>query len=152
MVSRELNLGRAGEYLALADILLKGYQCFDSGQGVGYDLVMEDSEGKLLRVQVKTTAQKKEWNSDVYQKSTESYFFHIKRAGKNGARHYKENDFDLYALVMIDIKQVAYLANKNIPSASITLRDKSLKYYNEKGAKYYQDLTLEKAIREINVV
>ena len=58
--------------------------------------------------------------------------------------------------------------NKNIPSASITLRDKSLKYYNEKGAKYYQDLIntsrnpnrlqrlgsspLEKAIREINVV
>ena len=42
--------------------------------------------------------------------------------------------------------------NKNISSASITLRDKSLKYYNEKGAKYYQDLTLEKAIREINVV
>ena len=37
-ISKELNLGRAGEYLAMFDILQKGYQCFDSGQGATYDL------------------------------------------------------------------------------------------------------------------
>ena len=149
MVSKELSLGRAGEYLTLCDLLLKGYQCFDSGQGVGYDVVMENNDGKLLRVQVKTTLQKNRWESDIYDKSTESYFFHIKRAGKNGARHYADDDFDLYALVMMDIKQVAYIANKNLPKASITLRDRNLKYYNEKGSKYYQDLTLEKALKDL---
>ncbi len=148
-VSKELNLGRAGEYLAMADILLSGYQCFDSGQGVTYDLVMEDKKGKLLRVQVKSTAKPKEWNSEIHQKSTDSYFFHTKRAGKNGSRHYSEDDFDIYALVMIDIKQVAYLTNKDMPKASITLRDKNLNYYNEQNAKYYQDYTLERALNEL---
>lgn len=146
--SKELNLGRAGEYLAMADILLKGYQCFDSGQGVTYDLVMEHNN-KLVKIQVKTTAKPKDWKSEVHQKSTQSYFFHTKRAGKNGARTYNENDFDLYALVMVDIKEVAYLTNKDMPKASITLRDKSLKYYNEQKSKYYQDFTLERALNEL---
>ena len=146
--SIELNLGRAGEYLAMADILLKGYQCFDSGQGVTYDLVMEHNN-KLVKIQVKTTAKPKDWKSEVHQKSTQSYFFHTKRAGKNGARTYSENDFDLYALVMVDIKEVAYLTNKDMPKASITLRDKNLKYYNEQKSKYYQDFTLERALNEL---
>lgn len=146
--SKELNLGRAGEYLAMADILLQGYQCFDSGQGVVYDLVMEHNN-RLIKIQVKTTAKPKEWNSETHQKSTQSYFFHTKRAGKNGARTYKDDDFDLYALVMVDIKKVAYLTNKDMPSSSITLRDKELKYYNEQKAKYYQDYTLERALNEL---
>ncbi len=79
--SKELNLGRAGEYLALADILLQDYQCFDSGQGVCYDLVME-ADNKLLRVQVKTTEKPKEWNSEIHQKKTPSYFFILKELVK----------------------------------------------------------------------
>ena len=61
-VSKELNMGRAGEYLVLADLLLKGYQCFDSGQGANYDLIMENLDGKLIKIQVKTTEKKKQWN------------------------------------------------------------------------------------------
>ena len=148
--SKELNLGRAGEYLAMSDILLSGYQCFDSGQGATYDLIMEDEKGKLIKIQVKTTAKPKEWNSEIYQKSTSSYFFHTKRTGKGGTKTYKESDFDIYALVMADIKKVAYLTNKDMPKASITLRDKNLKYYNEQKAKYYQDYTLERALNELS--
>ncbi len=128
------------------DILQKGYQCFDSGQGATYDLIMEDNNGKLLRIQVKTTAKPKEWKSEIHQKSTNSYFFHTKRTGKGGIKTYSESDFDIYALVMADIKEVAYLTNKDMPKASITLRDKNLKYYNEQGSKYYQDYTLERAL------
>ena len=29
------------------------------------------------------------------------YFFHIKRAGKNGARFYDKKDFDAFALVAL---------------------------------------------------
>ena len=150
MISKELNLGRAGEYLTLCDLLLKGYQCFDSGQGVSYDLVFEHND-KLIRVQVKTTESPKEWISNIYSKKTPSYFFHIKRAGKNGLRNYTDKDFDIFALVLMDKKEVIYLANRNIPKASITLRDKNYKYYNEQNAKYYQDLTLERALKEIGV-
>ena len=80
-----------------------------------------------------------------------TYFFHIKRSGKNGTKKYTENDFDLYALVMLDTKKIAYLPNINIKSESITLRDKNLTYYNEQKARYYQDLTLDKALGVLNV-
>ena len=150
-ISKQLNIGRAGEYLVLADLLLKGYQAFDSGQGVNYDLVMESKDNKLLKIQVKTTEEIKNWRPN-YSKSQKSYFFHIKRTRKNGNRKYTEKDFDLYALVMLDIKQIAYLVNKNIDSESITLRDRNLKYYNEQKSRYFQDLTLEKALKELENV
>ena len=149
--SKELNIGRAGEYLAMADILMQGYQCFDSGQGAKYDLIMENEGGKLLKIQVKTTAKPKKWNSEAHQKTTESYFFHTKRTGKNGTKSYTNDDFDIYALVMMDINKIAYIKNTDMPKASITLRDRSLKYYNEGGAngksKYYQDYSLKDALK-----
>lgn len=148
MLSKELSIGRAGEYIVLADLLLKELQCFDTCQGCTYDIIFQKNS-KLFKVQVKTTLGKKKWDSKIHQKVIPSYFFHIKRAGKNGKKQYSSEDFDIYALVMLDIKKVAYLSNINIPKASITLRDKNFKYYNETKSKYYQDLTLEKAILEI---
>lgn len=118
MQSKELIIGRAGEYLVLSDLLLKGHQCFDSGQGVNYDIVMEKGS-KLLKIQVKTTKEKKMWLSKTHDKTTPSYFFHIKRCGKHGNKSYKESDFDLFALVMLDIRQVAYLVNKSFFSLTI---------------------------------
>lgn len=146
-ISRELNLGRAGEYLVLADLLLNGYQAFDSGQGANYDLILENKNGKLIKIQVKTTEKIKSWNGT--KKVTDSYQFHVKRCGKNGNKFYSETDFDLYALVMLDINKIAYLPNKGLSTNSITLLDK----FNCKFAKHksliYQDLTLEKALKEI---
>ena len=63
-------------------------------------------------------------------------------------RRYSDDDFDIYALVMLDTRQIAYLVNKNIKSTLI-LRDRNLKYYNEINARYFQDLTLEKALKEL---
>ena len=145
-ISRELNIGRAGEYLVLADLLLKGYQTFDGGQGVDYDVVLEDKNRKLIKIQVKTTTKPvKHGNSTQFV-----YFFNIKRNGKHGMRRYSDSDFDIYALVMLDIRQIAYLVNKNINNTLI-LRNKNLKYRNEINARYFQDLTLEKALKELEV-
>ena len=74
-ISRELNIGRAGEYLVLADLLLKGYQTFDSGQGVDYDIVLENKNRKLIKIQVKTTTKPvKHGNSAQF-----AYFFSYKK-------------------------------------------------------------------------
>jgi hypothetical protein len=141
MLSKELNIGRAGEYLAMSDLLLKGFQCFDTGQGAGYDLIAE-IDGKLLRIQVKTTCKK------TLRNAKPIYFYHIKRNGKNGLKRYKQEDFELFALVALDIKEVFYLANdSNVPTSSISLRDRNTKYINNNASKgrllYYQDLTFE---------
>ena len=147
-ISRELNMGRAGEYLVLADLLLKGYQCFDSGQGANYDLIMENDNGKLLKIQVKTTEKIKQWGKDTRKKSA-SYHFYTKRCGKNGIKQYKKGDFDLYALVMLDIKQIAYLPFTGVHKNSLTLLDKNTSNFAKQKSLIWQDLTLERALKEL---
>ena len=39
MISKELNIGRAGQYLTLVDLLSKGIQAFDTAEGVSIDVV-----------------------------------------------------------------------------------------------------------------
>ena len=53
-VSHELELGRAAEHLACADLLLGGWHAFHTAQGMAYDLAV-DVGTRLLRVQVKAT-------------------------------------------------------------------------------------------------
>lgn len=150
MISKELNIGRAGQYLVLADLLLKGIQAFPTDEGMSYDVVA-DTNGKLIKLQVKTTQKKR----ILAQSSHPIYFFHIKRAGKNGARFYKMGDFEAFALVALDIKQVFYLKfDDNIKSNSICIRDKTTEYCGRaKGGKknglYYQDLTWENLIQSL---
>lgn len=150
MNSKELNIGRAGQYIVLADLLTKGVQAFDTGEGVGYDVVA-DINRKLIRLQVKTTQHKRV----LKQSKHPIYFFHIKRMGKNCAKFYQMGDFDAFALVALDIRQVFYLAfDDSIKQNSICVRDKDTVYYGqEKGGKknglYYQDLTWENLIRKL---
>ena len=147
-ISRELNMGRAGEYFVLADLLLKGYQAFDSGQGANYDLIMENKNGKLLKIQVKTTEKIKHWGAETRKKSA-SYHFFTKRCGKNGVKQYQNGDFDLYALVMLDIKQIAYLPFSEVHKNSISLLDKNASNFAKQKSLIWQDLTLEKALKEL---
>lgn len=147
-LSKELNMGRAGEYIVLADLLLNGYQAFDSGQGASYDLILENKDGKLIKIQVKTTEKIKQWDSKTNKKNN-SYFFHTKRCGKNGTKKYNEKDFDLYALVMLDIRKIAYLPFKGIHKNSITLLDKNNANFAKQKSLIWQNLTLEKALKEL---
>lgn len=144
IISKELNIGRAGEYIVLADLLLNGVQAYDTGQGVGYDVVA-DVNGKLIKIQVKTTKKMRL----LSQRANPIYFFHIKRAGKNGNKFYTKTDFDCFALVALDKKLVFYLPfNEKIKSNSICIRGKEFDYSGNHGggrrsALYYQNLTWE---------
>ena len=52
--SKQLQIGKAGEYLVCADLIMKGFIAFPSEQGLPYDVLLDTGE-KLLKVQVKTT-------------------------------------------------------------------------------------------------
>ena len=52
--SRQLQIGKAGEYLVCADLIMKGFIAFPSEQGLPYDVLLDNGK-KLLKVQVKTT-------------------------------------------------------------------------------------------------
>jgi len=150
MVSKELNIGRAGEYIALADLLLNNVQAFDTGQGVEYDIIAEIN-GRLIKIQVKTTQKMRVLN----QSANPIYFFHLKRAGKGGNRFYDKNAFDAFALVALDRRQVYYLKfDEKVGSNSICVRDKDQNYYGRaKGGKknglYLQDLTFENLCKSL---
>jgi len=45
--SKELQIGKAGEYLVCADLILKGFIAYPSEQGLPYDVFL-DIDGKLI--------------------------------------------------------------------------------------------------------
>ena len=150
MVSTQLNVGRAGQYLTLVDLLLNNIQAFYTGEGVNFDIIAIHNN-KLIRLQVKTTKKMRILASHA----NPTYFFHIKRSGKNGNKFYEKSDFDAFALVALDIRKVFYLKfDDRVKSNSICIRDKNIEYYGQaKGGKknglYYQDLTWENLIKQL---
>jgi len=105
-VVTDLQIGDAGEHLVCADLILKGYDTFQSAQGLPFDVVVMVNN-KPIRVQVKTT--RKERLVPQRSKRTPAYLFHTRRCGKGGRRAYNETDFDVLALVALDIQKVGYL-------------------------------------------
>ena len=133
--SNELQIGKAGEYLTCADLILKGFVAFPSEQGLPFDVVMDNGK-RLLRIQVKTTEKPRTVPQRVSESS--AYIFNIKRAGKDGKSRYDENDIDLFALVCLDTMKVGYLVAKDMPE-TINIRVDSLRgtHRDEKGIRDY---------------
>ena len=133
--SKELQIGKAGEYLVCADLILKGFVAFPSEQGLPYDVLL-DTGKRLLKVQVKTThgARKIPQRS----KETQAYIFNIKRNGKNNKRRYQNDEIDLFALVCLDVMKVGYLVANDMPD-TLNIRLDALRgtYYDEDGIATY---------------
>lgn len=140
--SKQLQVGKAGEYLVCADLILKGFVAFPSEQGLPYDVLL-DTGNRLLKIQVKTT--EKPRLVQQRSKAMSAYVFSIKRAGANGRTRYEEEEIDLFALVCLDTMQIGYLTNKEMPT-TINIRVDALRgsYYDEKGI---QDF---KKVKELN--
>jgi len=129
--SKELQIGKAGEYLVCADLILKGFVAFPSEQGLPYDVLI-DTGKKLLKIQVKTTLSPRV--VPQRNKETKCYIFNVKRAGNNGKTRYNKDEIDLFALVCLDTMTIGYLKNEDMPE-TINIRVDALKgsYYDEKG-------------------
>ena len=136
--SNEMQIGKAGEYLTCADLVMKGLIAFPSEQGLPYDLLI-DTGDKLLKCQVKTTLKPRV----IPQRSKETlaYSFCIKRHGKNNTKRYSLKEIDVFALVELETKQVIYLKNEEMPT-TINFRVDSLRgtYYDEKGIRDFRKL------------
>lgn len=133
--SKELQIGKAGEYLVCADLILKGFTAYPSEQGLPYDVVL-DIDGKLIKVQVKTT----ETYRSIPQRNTDTkaYIFNVKRKGKKGNKRYESDEVDLFALVCLNNKSIGYVKNTDMPD-TLNLRVDELRgtYYDEQGIKQF---------------
>jgi hypothetical protein len=134
--SKQLQIGKAGEYLVCADLILKGFISFPSEQGLPYDVLLDNGE-KLLKIQVKTTEKYK----TIPQRKTDSkaYIFNIKRAGNKGKTRYQDDEIDIFALVCLDTMSIGYLKNSDMPE-TINIRVDKLRgeYYDEVGIRDYE--------------
>lgn len=113
-----LEIGKAAEHLVCTDLILSGHKAFLSDQGMSYDVVL-DHGGRLIRIQVKSTL-----NAKIHPSiKTPFYMFHVRRAGKGGKRVLSNNEFDLLALVALDIRTVAYIPINDRVLQCINLRE-----------------------------
>jgi len=106
-VVTDLAAGTAAEHLVCADLMLCGYRAFLADQNCPYDVAV-DAGGRLVRIQVKATRGPR--RIPQIREHVAAYMWHVRRAGKGGRRIYTNRDFDLLALVGLDIRRIAYLS------------------------------------------
>lgn len=102
----DLEAGTAAEHLVCADLLLSGWRAFMTEQMCPYDVAVE-IDGRLVRVQVKSTRSQRAIPQRVNH--IPAYMWHVRRAGKGGRRSYSGDEFDILALVALDIRRIAYM-------------------------------------------
>lgn len=138
----DLAAGTAGEHLVCADLLLAGYRAFFTDQNCPYDIAV-DLGGRLIRLQVKSTRSPKA--TPQRRSHIPAYQWHVRRAGKGRRRLYGADDFDLLALVALDIRRVAFLP----PSAhAMTIH---LRPPGAPGGRHFDDYPFTKAAQDIGV-
>ena len=126
----DLQLGKAGEYLVCADLILKGHVAFPSEQGLSFDVVLS-AKNKLYKLQIKSTRQP----MAVPQRTnrTDKYIFHIRRCGKGGRQSYKVGDVDIFALVALDTRSIGYLKASTVKQTMFFLPEQGYISKNPHG-------------------
>ena len=136
----DLAVGTAAEHLVCADLILSGWTAFLTDQNCAYDVAV-DVGGRLIRVQVKATRCQR----SIPQRVTHipAYMWHVRRAGKGGVRVYGEDEFDVLALVAVDIREIAYL-----PPSS-TKQTIHIRPPGARGGKQFVDYPFQKIVEDI---
>jgi hypothetical protein len=107
-LSRELQIGKAAEHVACADLMLQGFNAFLSDAGLPYDLLV-DVGGAVHRVQVKSTL-------GIFRRSDRKeqprYRFGLRRGADS--RRPTIGAFDAVAFVALDTRRVAYVRAEDL--------------------------------------
>ncbi len=111
MISDELQLGKAGEHITCADLILQGYNAFLADQGLPYDVLI-DIDGTIKKVQVKATLTL----TCPRKQGQYLYRFQMRKGrSRTSARiPISPDTVDYYAFVVLDKRRVAYLPTKDI--------------------------------------
>ncbi|RVO41345.1 hypothetical protein CN093_08765 [Sinorhizobium meliloti] len=111
--ARALEIGKAGEHLVCADLILQGYRAFLSDQGLPYDVLI-DHDGRLYRVQVKSSLKPK--NANARGRSPNLvYVFYARRRGRDGfGERLTAEHCDIIACVGLDTRVVAYFPQNEV--------------------------------------
>lgn len=129
VLSRELQIGKAGEHLVCFDLILQGYNAFLADQGLPFDVLVE-KDGKLKTIQVRSSGK-----IITYKHAKDIYRFGTRRGkGRKIKDHAAEIEVDYYAFVALDIKQIAYIPIIEMSSRNgkvkqtVDLKSRTIKY------------------------
>ncbi len=132
--------GDISEYAAITRLLECGFTVLQPvGQMHRYDLVIEDENGKFLRVQVKTG-----WlNEDksVIEFATASSYNHT--AKQKGWRHYR-GQCDYFAVYCEELKKVYFISVDDVGITQAQLRLTPTKNNQDKHVRWAKDYELKK--------
>lgn len=139
----DLIAGAAGEHLVCADLLLRGIRAFRTEGIAPYDVAAEWHD-RLVRIQVKATKGPKPYPQRGQQHIV-GYVWTARR-GKGAVRVYGPDEADLFALVALDTRQIAYVIPSRLrQSFQILLPDYARRY----SVKRFEDYTLEAALEAL---
>lgn len=142
-------MGKAAEHLVCADLLMHGFNAFLSDQGLPYDVVI-DLRDRFVRVQVKPTTKPK--NPMPATRLSDGYFFHVWRSGSGGRRIYSDDDFDIFALVALDIQRIGYFAKADLGLQTICLRVPGVSYRpGGRMVRRFEDGQLKRALQQLDM-
>lgn len=96
-----------------------------------YDLIA-DVDGRLLKVQVKTTRKPELLPGRNVNKM--AYRFWVNRCGKGSTSKYDIADVDIFALVALDTKQVGYISANKMPKTLFVRPDNLRGTYDDEIA------------------
>jgi hypothetical protein len=106
------RVAKAGEYLTAFELTARGFDVSIAAEGLSYDLLAQIAN-RLLRVQVKTAARPVWDQRYVFQTQLGSH------KGPHRSRVYAGDDIDLFALVALDLKRVAFISRKDVEGRSV---------------------------------
>ena len=137
-------VGEAGEHFVCFDILRSGYDAWLASYRLAYDVVI-DVKSRLIRVQVKSTTHKHLINSPDWP----GYRFHSRSCRRQRKRkEYYLSEFDVLALVAIDVNRVAYIANCDAQRSYVFREDQRA---GIRKCHKFEDYPLDAALKRIGV-
>lgn len=107
---------KGAEFLVAADLSLAGHLCSVAAEGLPYD-VLVDMDGRIVRVQVKSTARSRAGNTP---NAMDRYEFEVLRSGGKAGKDQRIKSryisgVDVFALVAVDLRLVIYRSAVDVP-------------------------------------
>ena len=98
-----IRTGKAGEFLTAFELTARGLNVSVAAEGLPYDLLTEIG-ARVLRVQVKTSS----------RPISDGWYVFDTTTGGTDARAYTIEDIDVFALVALDRRQVAFISRRDV--------------------------------------
>lgn len=132
-LSSTTQIAKASEHLVCCELILQGHNAYLTDAGQPYDVIVDTGVGQFIRVQVKTTTRM--YGRPGYPPVYRFPF----RKSRTGDRRITAKDVDVFALVALDARQIAWVPVRSVLNGSgyakTTVELKTRRLFYQRGRK-----------------